>query len=104
MTTGEFNEEICSSPVNSGMFDAMVKDHTTRAVFVGHDHINNYCGLYKNIILGYGRATGYNTYSMEGYGHGARLIEISDDEVNTFDTWQRIDDGSVIRDNITNKG
>ena len=100
ITTGELNEEICSSPVNSGMFDVMVKDNTTRAVFVGHDHINNFCGRYKNIILGYGRATGYNTYSSEGYCHGARLIEISEEDVNAFDTWQRLDDGTVIFDRI----
>ena len=32
-------------------------------IFVGHDHINDYIGKYEDIYLGYGRGTGYSTYS-----------------------------------------
>ncbi len=100
--TGELREDICSSAVNSGLFEVMSGDNITRAVFVGHDHINNFCGKLDGVILGYGRATGYNTYSCEGYNHGARIIELSEDDTINFDTWERLDDGRVIKSEIRN--
>ena len=34
----------------------------TKAVFVGHDHVNNLKGYYDGIYLGYGLCCGYHTY------------------------------------------
>ena len=36
-----------------------------QAVFAGHDHVNDFCALYKGVYLVYTQCTGYNTYSME---------------------------------------
>ena len=33
-----------------------------KALFVGHDHINDYVVDYEGLLLGYGRKTGYGCY------------------------------------------
>ncbi len=93
---GEKREEICPGVFNSGLFTAMVEEGKTAGVFAGHDHINNYYGDYYGITLGYGRATGYNTYSAEGYLHGCRLFELSADKPGQIRTWEKLEDGSMI--------
>ncbi|MDF2872438.1 MAG: hypothetical protein K0R05_4013, partial [Anaerocolumna sp.] len=60
-------EEVCCSAVNSGFFTALLEEGHTRGVFAGHDHINDYIGDLHGIQLGYGRATGYNTYGRDGF-------------------------------------
>lgn len=64
-------------------FDAMVTYNKSKAVFVGHDHLNDFYLMMNGIMLAYGRATGYN-----GYGNlekGGRHIEILDNgELETY--------------------
>lgn len=91
---GEKLEGICAPYVNSGMFAAMLASGHTRGVFVGHDHINDYIGDLFGIKLAYGRATGYNTYSAEGYMHGARVIVLKENDTKNFDTYIVLEDGS----------
>jgi hypothetical protein len=59
--------------------------------FAGHDHLNDYIGELHGIRLGYGRATGYNTYGKEGFPRGARVIQLFEGE-RRFDTWIRLDE------------
>jgi hypothetical protein len=52
----------------------MVQYAKTDAVFVGHDHLNDFIFYKDGIMLAYGRATGLN-----GYGYlekGGRHIEV----------------------------
>jgi hypothetical protein len=63
--------------------------------FAGHDHINDYWGELHGIKLCYGRATGYNTYGKEGFPRGVRIIRLWQGEYS-FETWLRLEDGSVI--------
>lgn len=92
---GSKNEEICSPNVNSGLFSAMLETGRVRGTFVGHDHVNDFCGELYGIQLCYGRATGYNTYGKEGFPHGARMIHLREGE-NHFETQIRLDDGTTI--------
>lgn len=84
---GSKNEGVCAARINSGMFAAMQESGHTRAVFVGHDHINDYYGEMQGIILGYGRATGYNTYGKDGFLHGARVIILHEEEQYDLETY-----------------
>jgi len=72
---GTFNEKkVYAQGVDTGFFDAMVHFGKTKAVFVGHDHLNDFLFYKQDIMLAYGRATGFN-----GYGtleKGGRHIEI----------------------------
>lgn len=71
---GEFNEYVCPQGRDTGIFDAFVEYNKTKALFVGHDHVNDFYIERQGIILAYGRATGFG-----GYGElekGGRVIEI----------------------------
>ncbi len=60
---GDQYESVGSSSYNSGMFDALV-ENGGQAVFCGHDHINDWCAIYKGVHLCYNQAGGYSTYHM----------------------------------------
>lgn len=72
---GTFREKrVYAQSEDTGFFDAMVSHGKSKAVFVGHDHLNDFYFYLSGIMLAYGRATGYN-----GYGDlekGGRFIRI----------------------------
>ncbi|MFT8425021.1 MAG: metallophosphoesterase family protein [Liquorilactobacillus sp.] len=78
---GQKNEKICASPYNSGLFYSLKKAQNIKALFVGHDHDNNFIANYKGIKLGYGNVTGYNTYGS--LRRGARVIELTPTDIKT---------------------
>jgi len=88
-------EEVCCSAVNSGFFTTLLEEGHTRGVFAGHDHINDYIGDLHGIQLGYGRATGYNTYGRDGFLRGARIILLDERKKDSFETYLRLEDGSI---------
>jgi len=90
---GHKNEGVGDSPVNSGLFKVMKEMGDVMAVFVGHDHVNDYISEVDGIYLGYGRGTGYGTYGKEGYPRGARVIELIEGE-RKFRTWIRLSGGA----------
>lgn len=49
---GTFKEPPSIPDVNSGEFDALSECGDIMAVYVGHDHKNNFIGTYKNVDLG----------------------------------------------------
>lgn len=60
-----------------------------QGLFVGHDHLNDISFYYDQVLLAYGRSTGYN-----GYGDlekGGRHIEIS--ENHTLSSYVKTDSG-----------
>jgi len=72
---GTFREKrVYAQSLDTGFFDAMVYHGKSKAVFVGHDHLNDFYFYLSGIMLAYGRASGYN-----GYGDlekGGRVINI----------------------------
>ena len=93
---GEKNEEICCPRLNSGLFAALRQAGNVKAIFVGHDHVNDFSGDWHGIKLCYGRASGYNTYGRDGFAHGVRFIRLRQGEHQgeAVATWLRLDDGS----------
>lgn len=57
-------EGVGSARYNSGLFEAGIKDGNLQAMFSGHDHVNDFCAIYKGVYLVYTQCGGYNTYSM----------------------------------------
>ena len=92
---GERYEDPCVSPVNSGLYAALLENRNIKGVFVGHDHINDYIAQNEGIWMGYVRGISYNTYGKEGFLHGSRLIQLSEG-TPSFDTWLRLEDNTVI--------
>ena len=91
---GKRFEEACAPKINTGEFAAMRCNGDVMAMFVGHDHINNYSTLYKGILLSYGQYTGGRTVYCPQH-NGARVIELTEGS-RTFKTWLRMADGKVI--------
>jgi 3',5'-cyclic AMP phosphodiesterase CpdA len=70
-------EEVCSEREN-GLSLTKIKDlGPVKALFCGHDHVNDYSGLAEGIELAYGRATGYAGYGGEHVRKGGKLITIN---------------------------
>lgn len=87
-------EEACAPKLNTGEFAAMLLNGDVMAMFVGHDHINNYSVLYKGILLAYGQYTGGHTVYCP-QRNGARVIELTEGS-RTFTTWLRMADGELV--------
>ena len=87
-------EKACAPVLNTGMFAAMKQQKDVVAVFVGHDHDNDYVVDWKGILLGYGRYTGGNTVYND-LPNGARVIEMTEGK-RSVDTWVRLENGQVI--------
>lgn len=98
--TGVKQEGISSASVNSGFFTTMVEAGDVKAVFTGHDHINDFCGELADINLCYGGGFGYHAYGKAGWDRRARVILASLEKtegagwgaVKTVKTWKRLDD------------
>ncbi|GGF87995.1 metallophosphatase [Paenibacillus albidus] len=90
---GRKGEMVCCPKINSGLFTAMLESGDVMAAFAGHDHDNDYIGVLHGITLAYGRVTGHNTYGV--LERGARVIQLLEGE-RRFNTWLRLEDGSVI--------
>lgn len=72
---GTFGEAIYTQGRDTSFFAAMKEAGMSQAVFVGHDHRNNFTFVYDDILLAYGQSSGYNGYG--GVRRGARVINIS---------------------------
>lgn len=97
---GTKGENICCPQYNTGLFDAVLKCGDVRGLFVGHDHVNDFCGSFgahPNVTLCYGRKSGYGVYNPER--HGARIIQLYEGKgssgSNSWETWIRDDLGEI---------
>jgi len=89
-------EGVCCSSVNTGLYAAMKEMGDVKGVYCGHDHSNDYIGDYHGISLGFGRKTGYGCYGPPwGWQHGARVLEITENNREATNTWLRLEDGTV---------
>ncbi len=95
-TIGESDERICSPYINTGMFASMVEMKDVMGTFVGHDHNNNYIGMYGGIALAYGQSSGYSGY---GEMKGSRIIELQEGKQG-FNTWVRTEEGTSLHYNF----
>ncbi len=81
--SGSKNEAVSSSPINSGLFAAMVEAGNVLGYYCGHDHLNSYSGRYCGIELGYMASIGYDGYGLGGTFdinnslRGGRIVDIS---------------------------
>lgn len=85
-TIGDQFEGVASSEINSGLFASMIDKKNIMGVFAGHDHDNNYVGIYKNIALGFGQVSGLDAYGQ--LDRGGRIIVLHEND-SEFETWIR---------------
>ena len=53
--------------MNSGFFTTLVGAGDVKAVFTGHDHLNDFCGKLMGIQLCYAGGFGYHAYGKAGW-------------------------------------
>lgn len=81
-TVGEAGGMICSGIHSDNLFETMEELGSTRGIFVGHDHLNNFSLIYKGIRLTYGYSVDYLAYMgiyKLGSQRGCTVIEVSPD-------------------------
>lgn len=76
---GTHREGIGSSPVNTGLFAALVQRGDVKTVVAGHDHINDCEGTYMGIRLTYDAGIGYDGY-CHGDLRGGRIVDIKEED------------------------
>ena len=81
---GEKNEDVCAPEHNSGLFNKILSLGSTRGIFVGHDHINNYRVLYHGVYLSYGINSTDRIYYEDGM-LGGQVITVHPDHSLSFD-------------------
>ncbi|KAL5974124.1 hypothetical protein ACLOJK_030787 [Asimina triloba] len=96
---GQFQEAVACSAINSGVLSTLVTMGDVKAVFMGHDHKNDFCGELDGIWFCYGGASGYHGYGRAGWPRRGRVIlaklgkgERSWKGVESIETWKRLDD------------
>ncbi|PSS36385.1 Inactive purple acid phosphatase [Actinidia chinensis var. chinensis] len=96
---GHYQEYAACSSVNSGVLQTLVSMGDVKAVFIGHDHTNDFCGNLNGIWFCYGGGFGYHGYGRAGWPRRARVIEVELGKgekawtgVATIKTWKRLDD------------
>lgn len=98
--TGVKQEGISSPSVNSGFFTTMLESGDVKAVFIGHDHVNDFCGDLMGINLCYAGGFGYHAYGKAGWSRRARVVVATLEKteqgvwgaVKSIKTWKRLDD------------
>ncbi|MBR3819261.1 MAG: metallophosphoesterase [Clostridia bacterium] len=75
---GVRGEDICCSPVNNGFTTVCKELGSTKNIFAGHDHANNFQIYHEGIRLNYTLKTGYGAYYTDGL-MGGTVISIDSD-------------------------
>ena len=81
-TAGESGKVVYSGIGDDGLFEAMLETGSTKAVFCGHDHYNNFSIDYKGIRLTYGMSVDYLAYPgiyKKGSQRGCTMITFNPD-------------------------
>ena len=80
---GNVGESVAASPLNSGLFTALLDAENVLGLYCGHDHLNSFAGKYCGIELGYSASIGYDGYGFGGTFdinnslRGGRMIELT---------------------------
>lgn len=70
---------------NTGEFDALKEKGDVLAVFVGHDHKNNFVGTLQGVDLGFTPSGGFSEYG-NGVNRGVRIIDLDESCPHAYKT------------------
>lgn len=74
---GNQREDIGCGELNSGLFSACLQRGDVKAIFCGHDHINDFYGTYCGIMLGYDAGMDYDAYQQNDL-RGGRIFDLDE--------------------------
>lgn len=73
--SGANQQQVGSSAHENGAaFAAVERARDVKALFCGHDHVNDYCGLWRGVQLCYAGGAGYHAYGQPGWARRLRVI------------------------------
>ena len=81
--SGGKKEDVCCPKTNSGFFTKIKQLDSTKGIFVGHDHVNDYILKYQGIYLSYGIHSTNRIYYDDSL-LGGRTITIHNDHSLSF--------------------
>lgn len=88
-------ENVCCGSGEDDLFETVVKLGSTKAMFCGHDHINNYALRYKGVVLSYGYSVdclAYSGINKIGSQRGCTIITMSPDDTYSIDKYNYYSD------------
>jgi hypothetical protein len=92
---GLVDEAVVPQSKDTGFMEALVQSGTVLTTFVGHDHGNGWCCLFKTVEICYNRHTGYGGYG--DWTRGARVVELNyPDLLIGRRNYIRFEDGSIV--------
>ena len=80
---GEMNEDACNPEYNSGFFQVIKDKGSTKGMYFGHDHINNFIITYQGIDFGYGVKSTNRVYFDDSL-LGGRVITVKEDHTMSY--------------------
>ncbi len=87
---GEQGRQVCCGYGKDDLFEKMLELGSTKAMFNGHDHVNNTTFEYKGILFSYGYSIDYFAYSgidKLGSQRGCTMITCKPDATFTIDKY-----------------
>lgn len=78
---GEGGEVVFSPDEDEQLFETILELGSTKAIFFGHDHLNNFVLDYKGVSLSYGYSMDYSAYigiAGEGYQRGCTVVTLGE--------------------------
>ncbi len=87
---GELGRQVCCGYGEDDLFEKMLELGSTKAMFNGHDHVNNTTFEYKGILFSYGYSIDYFAYSgidKLGSQRGCTMITCKPDTTFTIDKY-----------------
>lgn len=79
-------EDVACAPLNGGLFSACLQRGDVKAIFCGHDHVNDFAAEYCGIKLGYDGFLSYHA-CHKNLIRGGRVFEISADDPAEIKTY-----------------
>lgn len=105
---GELGRQVCCGFGEDELFEKMLELGSTKAMFNGHDHVNNTTFEYKGILFSYGYSIDYFAYSgidKLGSQRGCTMITCKPDttfEINKYNYYSdRYDIDGFSREEVT---
>ncbi|MBQ8503018.1 MAG: metallophosphoesterase [Clostridia bacterium] len=81
--SGSVKEGPCPPDINSGQFEALVKNGNVIAAFFGHDHVNDFSASYKGIDIHQVPSAGFFSY---GNNQGSCVITLYENDLLNYKT------------------
>ena len=82
---GYLGEAPCAPAVNAGEFEAIEASGDLFAAFFGHDHMNDFCGMYDGLVMGQCQSASFNVYG-DGTRQGVRILDFTEAAPYTLET------------------